>query len=111
MSAADKQLAAIPAPRTSAERRPLAVGTTAPVLTATAEDFVWLTDFAAAGSANITAFAFLDNEIGMRVIVDERLDPAARKTTIDAALDCLLTNCAKRFVVLDARGELIGGAA
>lgn len=88
--------------------------TTAPTglkLTATAEDFVWLADFATAGLPEFTAFAFLDTTLGVQVIVDERLDPAVRNATVTTALERLFENRAKRFVLLDARGELFGGAA
>lgn len=80
-------------------------------LTATAEDYVYLTDFADAGLSKFTAFAFLDDKIGMRVIVEETLSPDVLNATINTAVERLIENKAKRFVVLDARGELYGGAA
>lgn len=80
-------------------------------LTATAEDFVWLADFPDAGLPEFTAFAFLDTTLGVGVIVDEHLSPAVRNTTINNALERLFENKAKRFILLDTRGELFGGVA
>lgn len=80
-------------------------------LTATAEDFVWLTDFPAAGLPEFTAFAVLDPSIGMQVIVDEHLSPAVQNATVNTALELLFENKDKRFVLLDTHGELFGGAA
>ncbi len=82
-----------------------------PVLTATAEDFVWLANFSEIGLADFTAFAVLDSSIGIQVMVDEQLAPDVRYAAVNTALNRLVENKAKRFVLLDGRGELVGGAA
>ncbi len=117
MAVNKQQLTAVPNPRTSSEPRtsgphqPLGAGAAGPVLTATAEDFVWLANFAEIGLAGITAFAVLDSSIGIQVMVDERLDLDVRNATINAALELLIKNKAKRFALLDNHGKPFGGAA
>lgn len=88
-----------------------ATGTIQPVLTATAEDYVWLANFAELGLSGVSAFAVLDTAIGMHVMVDERLDADARNSIINTAVERLIERKAERFAVLDHRGELYGGAA
>ena len=82
-----------------------------PVLTATAEDFVLLANFAEIGLSHISAFAVLDAEMGLKVMIDERLPLDARSDIIDAALEHLIERKAKRFALIDNNGKPFGGAA
>lgn len=83
-----------------------------PVLTATADDYVSTADFGKLGLTGIYAAAFLLNDIGIQVVIDEHLDAATRDDMVNVVLERLVEQTgAERFAYIDDQHDLPGDTA